>query len=114
MIDMISSLIEKEKAYESEGDVFYSVSSFDGYGQLSGKKVEDLQVGARVEVNEQKHDALDFVRSLPPVHQLVDLLPSFRKVDHTHRKNSPNKKRPLPTHKLFPFLSMRKSYRSFP
>jgi cysteinyl-tRNA synthetase len=60
MIDMISSLIEKGKAYESEGDVFYSVSSFDGYGQLSGKKVEDLQVGARVEVNEQKHDALDF------------------------------------------------------
>jgi cysteinyl-tRNA synthetase len=60
MIDMISSLIEREKAYESEGDVFYSVSSFNGYGQLSGKNIEDLQAGARVEVNEKKHDALDF------------------------------------------------------
>lgn len=60
MLDMISSLIERGKAYESKGDVFYSVSSFNGYGQLSGKNIEDLQVGARVEVNEQKRDALDF------------------------------------------------------
>jgi len=61
MLDMISSLIERGKAYESEGDVFYSVSSFDGYGQLSGKNIEDLQAGARVDVNEKKRDALDFV-----------------------------------------------------
>jgi len=60
MIDMISSLIEQGNAYESEGDVFYSVSSFDDYGQLSGKNIEDLQAGARVEVNESKRDALDF------------------------------------------------------
>ena len=61
MLDMISSLIERGKAYESEGDVFYSVSSFADYGQLSGKNIEDLQVGARVEVNKHKHNALDFV-----------------------------------------------------
>jgi cysteinyl-tRNA synthetase len=61
MLDMISSLMEREKAYESGGDVFYSVSSFDGYGQLSGKNIEDLQAGARVDVNEKKRDALDFV-----------------------------------------------------
>ena len=60
MLDMISSLIERGKAYESKGDVFYSVSSFADYGQLSGKNIEDLQVGARVEVNEHKHNALDF------------------------------------------------------
>ncbi|MBT6601008.1 MAG: cysteine--tRNA ligase [Nitrospina sp.] len=61
MLDMISSLIERGKAYESGGDVFYSVNSFDGYGQLSGKNIEDLQAGARVDVNENKSNALDFV-----------------------------------------------------
>ena len=60
MLDMIFSLIAKGKAYASGGDVFYSVSSFNGYGQLSGKNIEDLQAGARVEVNERKRDALDF------------------------------------------------------
>ncbi len=61
MLDMISSLIERGKAYESGGDVFYSINSFDGYGQLSGKNLEDLQAGARVDINENKKDALDFV-----------------------------------------------------
>ncbi|HIA33177.1 MAG TPA: cysteine--tRNA ligase, partial [Nitrospinaceae bacterium] len=61
MLDMISLLVERGKAYESGGDVFYSVNSFDGYGQLSGKNIEDLQAGARVDVNEKKRDALDFV-----------------------------------------------------
>jgi cysteinyl-tRNA synthetase len=54
-------LIGQGKAYESGGDVFYSVSSFSGYGQLSKKNIEELQSGARVEVNESKRDALDFV-----------------------------------------------------
>jgi len=54
-------LVERGKAYESGGDVFYAVNSFDGYGQLSGKNIEDLQAGARVGVNEKKRDALDFV-----------------------------------------------------
>ncbi|MCH8157710.1 MAG: cysteine--tRNA ligase, partial [Nitrospinae bacterium] len=60
MLDMISALIDKGKAYESDGDVFYSVTSFDGYGQLSRKNIDDLQAGARVEVNESKRNALDF------------------------------------------------------
>ena len=61
MLDMIALLVGQGKAYESEGDVFYSVSSFSGYGQLSKKNIEELQSGARVEVNESKRDALDFV-----------------------------------------------------
>ena len=61
MLDMIALLIGQGKAYESGGDVFYSVSSFSGYGQLSKKNIEELQSGARVEVNESKRDALDFV-----------------------------------------------------
>ena len=60
MIAMISSLIEQGKAYAADGDVFYSVLSFDGYGQLSGKNTEDLLSGARVEVNETKRNPLDF------------------------------------------------------
>ena len=61
MLDMIALLVDQGKAYESGGDVFYSVSSFGGYGQLSKKNIKELQSGARVEVNESKRDALDFV-----------------------------------------------------
>jgi cysteinyl-tRNA synthetase len=60
MIAMIASLIEQGKAYDKDGDVFYSVQSFTGYGQLSGKNTDDLQTGARVEVNEDKRNPLDF------------------------------------------------------
>ena len=60
MLDMIQSLVDKEKAYESNGDVFYSIKSFKDYGCLSGKNIDDLQSGARVEVNEVKRDPLDF------------------------------------------------------
>jgi cysteinyl-tRNA synthetase len=60
MIAMIASLIEQDKAYNSDGDVFYSVQSFAEYGQLSGKNTDDLLSGARVEVNESKRNALDF------------------------------------------------------
>ena len=60
MISMIASLIEQEKAYDSDGDVFYSVQSFADYGQLSGKNTDDLLTGARVEVNESKRNPLDF------------------------------------------------------
>jgi cysteinyl-tRNA synthetase len=60
MIDMIASLIERGKAYDADGDVFYSVPSFAGYGQLSGKNTDDLLSGARVEVNESKRNPLDF------------------------------------------------------
>src|SRR6185369_12690591 len=60
MLTIIESLIKKGLAYESEGDVFYSVRKFPGYGKLSGKALEDLQAGARVAIDEKKQDPLDF------------------------------------------------------
>lgn len=60
MLEMIQSLVDQDKAYESDGDVFYSIKSFKDYGCLSGKNIEDLQSGARVEVNDTKNDPLDF------------------------------------------------------
>jgi len=60
MIAMISSLVEQKKAYPSAGDVFFSVSSFPDYGNLSGKNIEDLVAGARIDVNEKKQNPLDF------------------------------------------------------
>lgn len=62
MVAMIGRLIEKGHAYPaSNGDVFYAVSSFDSYGQLSGKSLEDLRAGERVEVDSFKRDPMDFV-----------------------------------------------------
>jgi cysteinyl-tRNA synthetase len=62
MIDMISALIAKGCAYHAKnGDVFYSVNSFDSYGKLSGKSLEDLRAGERVEVDTFKRDPMDFV-----------------------------------------------------
>jgi cysteinyl-tRNA synthetase len=62
MIDMIRALIEKGHAYHAEnGDVFYSVNSFKTYGKLSGKSLEDLRAGERVEVDTFKRDPMDFV-----------------------------------------------------
>ncbi len=62
IIAMVETLITRGHAYvAADGDVMYSVSSFDGYGQLSGKKLEDLRAGSRVEVNLGKRDPLDFV-----------------------------------------------------
>ncbi len=62
IIAMIGKLVERGHAYQgSNGDVYYAVSSFAGYGKLSGKNPADLQAGARVEVDEAKHDPLDFV-----------------------------------------------------
>lgn len=60
MIDMISRLIERDHAYAVDGDVYFSVRSFPEYGKLSGRDIEDLQSGARVEVDERKKDPLDF------------------------------------------------------
>jgi cysteinyl-tRNA synthetase len=62
MIAMIGKLIERGHAYVAkDGDVLYSVASFPPYGQLSGKKLADLRAGARVDVDENKRDPLDFV-----------------------------------------------------
>jgi len=62
IIYMVQRLIDKGYAYVGEnGDVYYAVGKFQGYGRLSGKKPEDLRAGARVEVNEAKRDPLDFV-----------------------------------------------------
>jgi cysteinyl-tRNA synthetase len=62
MQDMIRTLEGKELAYVGgNGDVFYAVSRFGRYGQLSGKNLEDLRAGERVDVDEAKRDPLDFV-----------------------------------------------------
>ena len=62
ILAMIATLIDKGHAYAAaNGDVYYDVSTFAGYGKLSGKKVEDLRAGERVDVNEAKSDPLDFV-----------------------------------------------------
>ena len=62
MIDMIRVLVEKSLAYAADnGDVYYSVRHFPGYGKLSGKSLEDLRAGERVEVDTHKKDPLDFV-----------------------------------------------------
>jgi len=61
IIDMIQVLIDKGHAYPADnGDVYYAVSSFEGYGKLSNKKLEDLVAGARVQVDEAKKSPADF------------------------------------------------------
>src|SRR5690606_30387899 len=62
MIAMIGRLIDNGRAYvATNGDVYYDISEFPEYGRLSGKKLEDLRAGARVEIGEAKTDPLDFV-----------------------------------------------------
>ncbi|TDL83717.1 cysteine--tRNA ligase [Palleronia sediminis] len=61
MIAMIEVLIDRGHAYEAEGHVLFSVSSFPDYGALSGRAVEDMIAGARVEVAPYKRDPMDFV-----------------------------------------------------
>lgn len=60
MIDVIKELEKKGFAYNVNGNVFYDVSKFSNYGKLSGKNTEDLESGARVDVNEEKRNPLDF------------------------------------------------------
>ncbi|WP_374497673.1 cysteine--tRNA ligase [Vogesella indigofera] len=62
MQDIISKLISRGKAYPAaNGDVYYAVREFDGYGKLSGKTLDNLRAGERVEVDPNKRDAHDFV-----------------------------------------------------
>jgi cysteinyl-tRNA synthetase len=60
MLELIDRLVELGSAYEAGGDVFFAVRSFERYGRLSGRQVDDLRVGARVEADERKRDPLDF------------------------------------------------------
>lgn len=61
MIEMIKALIDKEHAYERNGTVYFKTRSFDEYGKLSKKKIDDLEAGSRIAVSEEKDDPLDFV-----------------------------------------------------
>ena len=60
IVALVERLVRDGKAYEVGGDVYYSVKGFPGYGKLSGKNVDDLRAGARVDVDERKNDPLDF------------------------------------------------------
>ena len=60
IIEFVSGLIEKGYAYEVNGDVYFRTKKFEGYGQLIGQNLEDLQAGARINVDERKEDPMDF------------------------------------------------------
>ena len=60
IIKLIATLIEKDMAYSVNGDVFYRIGNFKDYGKLSGKNIDELQSGARVEVDARKESPLDF------------------------------------------------------
>jgi cysteinyl-tRNA synthetase len=60
MIEVILGLVEKGHAYTVDGDVYFRVAGFKGYGKLAKRNLEDLKAGARVEVDERKADPLDF------------------------------------------------------
>ncbi|HWO94751.1 MAG TPA: cysteine--tRNA ligase [Bacillus sp. (in: firmicutes)] len=60
IIDFISTLIEKDYAYEADGDVYYRTRKFNEYGKLSHQSIDELRLGTRIEVGEKKQDPLDF------------------------------------------------------
>ena len=60
MIELIAGLVGKGLAYASGGDVYYRVRALEGYGKLSGRNVDELRIGARVEPGTDKEDPLDF------------------------------------------------------
>jgi cysteinyl-tRNA synthetase len=60
MLALIAELVAKGMAYPADGDVYFAVGAFAGYGKLSKRKLDELLAGARVEVDERKRDALDF------------------------------------------------------
>lgn len=60
MIRLVSALFDKGLAYQADGDVYYAVEKFRPYGKLSGQCLDEMMVGARVEVSEKKHNPLDF------------------------------------------------------
>ena len=60
IIEHVSALVDKGYGYEVDGDVYFRVREFEDYGKLSGRSVDDLESGSRVEVNDKKEDPLDF------------------------------------------------------
>ncbi len=60
IISMVKTLVDKGYAYTVDGDVYYDISSFGQYGKLSGRSIEDMQAGARVEVDRRKKHPMDF------------------------------------------------------
>lgn len=60
IIDFVSELIAKKKAYEVDGDVYYDVHSISDYGKLSNKKLEELEAGSRIEIDTRKKHSADF------------------------------------------------------
>ncbi|SDF48799.1 cysteine--tRNA ligase [Sporomusa acidovorans] len=60
IVAMVKTLIDKGFAYEVDGDVYYSVQDFPGYGKLSGRNLEDMKAGARIDVDERKKHPMDF------------------------------------------------------
>ncbi len=58
--NIIERLADKGVAYNVDGNVFYDIGKFNGYGKLSGKNIEDLEAGARIEINSEKQNPLDF------------------------------------------------------
>ncbi len=61
IIDFVKELQDKGYAYESDGDVYFDTKKFEGYGKLSRQNQEDLEAGARIEVNDKKKNPMDFV-----------------------------------------------------
>ncbi|MFW5713847.1 MAG: cysteine--tRNA ligase [Brevefilum sp.] len=60
IIEMVERLIEKGAAYEVDGDVFFRVEEAEDYGKLSGRKMEDMNAGSRIRVDERKENPMDF------------------------------------------------------
>ncbi len=60
IIDMVRTLVDKGCAYAVDGDVYYDVHKFESYGSLSGRSLEDMRAGARVDVDERKRHPMDF------------------------------------------------------
>ncbi len=60
IVEMIQRIIDNGHAYQSDGDVFFSVKKFNGYGKLSRRDPDDMMAGTRIDINEKKEDPLDF------------------------------------------------------